>query len=428
MNQGITFFLGDKMAEMKRFFIFFIFILSVCKKETTLQPSESTREDGREIKKEEIILWHSYRGKEKEALEEVIKKFNEKNKKIEVKSLQIPFDAFIDKVTIAIPRGHGPDIFIIAHDKIGEFVEETKILEPLTEKIPRDFLKKFIPETVKALIYQQTLFGLPLAFKNLCLFYNKNIISSPPKTLTEMIKIAKENTDEKQGKFGLSYEGSLLYFHAPFLHGFGGVSLDDEGKPHIDSKEFIESVKFVRDLVKEQKIVPSGMTSFMVTSLFNEGRTSMMINGQWALGELKEGLNFAVSPLPEIKEGVRLKPFLGSEGIFLSNRSNQKDSAIVFMKYLVDDESALVRAKIAKQTVANLSVYENPEIKNDPVINAFKEQAKDSIIMPSRVEMRTVWSTTDMALSKSIFGNVKVETALKEAQEKVLKDIEAIGK
>lgn len=55
-----------------------------------------------------ISVWHSYRGKEAEALQKLAEGFNAKNKDIEIKLLQIPYDAFADKVTASIPGERGP--------------------------------------------------------------------------------------------------------------------------------------------------------------------------------------------------------------------------------------------------------------------------------------------------------------------------------
>jgi arabinogalactan oligomer/maltooligosaccharide transport system substrate-binding protein len=422
---------------MKNIFAVFVLILltsAMCAKKEPVQQEKKTearlpQKVEAQTQPVDVTLWHSYRADENKALEEIANKFNEANKgKISVKLLQIPYDAFIDKVTITVPRGHGPDLFIFAHNMIGEWVDDVKILEPVGEYINRDMLKSFIPETVKALVYHETLYGLPLAFKNICLFYNRKLVKTPPANIEEMIKTAAAISDEKNGIYGLVYEASLLYFHALWLHGFRGAVFSEDGKPEIDSNESISALEFARDLVKKFKIVPKGMTSFMVSSLFNEGKAGMVLNGQWFMGEIAPDADFGVALLPEIKSGVRAKPFLGSEAIFLSNKSLHKKEAAEFMIFLASDQSALVRATVGKQTAANIKIYEDPLIKDNQVFRIFKEQASMSVIMPSRPEMQTVWSTYDMALNKTIFGNYNVQKALKEAQDKVVKDIQSRGR
>ena len=71
----------------------------------------------------EIVVWHAYRGDEKTAFEKVIGLFNQANAgKVKVTTLAVPYDAFADKITAAVPRGKGPDVFIYAQDRLGGWI------------------------------------------------------------------------------------------------------------------------------------------------------------------------------------------------------------------------------------------------------------------------------------------------------------------
>lgn len=375
----------------------------------------------------EVVLWHSYREREKEALEKVVSDFNASQSRIRVRLLNVPYDAFVDKVTIATPRGQGPDLFIFAHNMIGEWVDQHHILEPITQRVPQDVLKRFIPDTVRALVYKGSLYGLPLAFKSLALFYDPTLIPRPPETLDEMKEMAVKATDPASGRFGLVYEASLLYFNAPFIFGFGGEILDATGRPKVDDPKVASALSYLRDLVRAQ-VIPRGVNSAMVSSLFNEGKAAMVISGPWFLGEIAKEKKFGVSILPAVAPGQRLKPFLGSEAIFLSAYSTHKDEALEVMLALTDDQSALVRLLLGRQTVANASIYGREEVARDPVISAFRAQAQNTVLMPSLPEMQVVWSTMDTAIVKVLFGDEDPQKALKAAQEKILSDIAKMRK
>jgi len=53
----------------------------------------------------DITVWHAYRGDEKAAFEKVVAQFNGRQKAIAVKTLAVPYDAYADKITAAVPRG-----------------------------------------------------------------------------------------------------------------------------------------------------------------------------------------------------------------------------------------------------------------------------------------------------------------------------------
>ncbi len=369
----------------------------------------------------EVVLWHSYREGEKVALETLVQKFNQDHENIQVRLLNVPYDAFVDKVTIATPRGQGPDLFIFAHNMIGEWVDTNRLLEPLSDKIPGEVLKRFLPQTVKALVYKQSLYGLPLAFKSLALFFNPDLVKVAPSTADELIKTAAALTDPGKDQYGLVYEASLLYNNAPFLHGYGGRVLDDNGAPTVATRAMADGLAFIRSLVRKTGVPRAN--SAMLTSLFNDNKAAMAINGPWFLGELKPGLRFEVAPLPTLANNQPALPFLGSEAIFLSAFSKQKEAAIEVMVALTSDDAAFVRLQTGRQTVANLAVYDRPEVKADRVVTLFREQAEKSVLMPSRPEMQAVWATMDMAINKVVFGDADPATALDEAQKKITSDL-----
>ena len=64
----------------------------------------------------DLVVWHAYRGGEKDAFEKVVATYNAAKaaQGVKVSSLAVPYDAFADKITAAVPRGKGPDIFIYA--------------------------------------------------------------------------------------------------------------------------------------------------------------------------------------------------------------------------------------------------------------------------------------------------------------------------
>ena len=136
-----------------------------------------------------LMLWHAYRGAEEEALNAVIERFNEVHENTAIETLAVPFDAYADRITAAIPQDRGPDMFIFAHDRVGDW-SEAGIIEAINYWTTTDQLDLFFEQTVHSLIYRRRLFGLPLAFKSLVLFYNPDLIDSPPQDTDALIELA----------------------------------------------------------------------------------------------------------------------------------------------------------------------------------------------------------------------------------------------
>src|SRR5690606_17886451 len=81
-----------------------------------------------------VVVWHAYRAAEADAIELWAKRVNEREQDLRVQLLKVPYDAFLDKITAAIPRGKGPDVFIAAHDTIGDWAE-AKTISPLDDVV-----------------------------------------------------------------------------------------------------------------------------------------------------------------------------------------------------------------------------------------------------------------------------------------------------
>jgi arabinogalactan oligomer/maltooligosaccharide transport system substrate-binding protein len=370
-----------------------------------------------------ITLWHSYRGDERTALEQVVSRFNSEQSELAVELLQVPYDAFADKISAAIPRGKGPDIFIFAHDRIGDWAE-SGVIEPIGFWAKEEVRKRFPEQALAALTYDDALYALPTAIKCTVLIYNKRLVSTPPGTTEELIALGKQLTDPEKGRFGLAYENGLFFYNAAWMQGYGGRVFDEKLNPVLDSPGNVKGLEFARDLLRKHRIMPEEISNTLVTTLFNEEKVAMVISGPWFRAEIKEGLDYGVALLPVIPEtGRRATPLMSVEGVLLSAESAHPREAYRVIEYLTSRDAAVVMATVGKQPVVNLEAYEDPRVSGDPFLPVFMEQSKYAIPTPNIPEMRMVWTPMDIAIGKVLNGRATPAEALAEAQQKLLKDV-----
>ncbi len=367
-----------------------------------------------------VVVWHAYRGKERAALEKVAKTYNTKQSEVSIKLLAIPYDAFADKITAAVPRGKGPDLFIFAQDRVGDWAA-SELIEPLGFWVDDALLEAFVDPTLSALEYDDALYGLPIAYKMLALFYNKKLVKTPPKTTAELIKMAKANTNPGEKRFGLVYENANFYHHGAWLQGFGGRVFDRKGRPTLDTDAVVKSMKFAQKLAHAEGIMPEEVGSTLVTSLFNSGKAAFVINGPWFMGELASSVDFGVAVLPTIDDadGKPAMPFLTSEGIIMSANSKSKKASFEVMKYLTSVDVGLTLALEGRLPVARKEVYEDARVAKDPQLAVFRQQLKNSVPMPNTPAMRMVWSPATTAMNKIINGKKDPKASMTKAQSEV---------
>jgi arabinogalactan oligomer/maltooligosaccharide transport system substrate-binding protein len=282
---------------------------------------------------------------------------------------------------------------------------------------------------MEAMTYGKSVYGLPLNYKSTTLIYNKALIKSPPKTVAEMLKLAKENTRADSGRYGLAYWYTNFYFHAALMNAYGGRVFDDGGKLTLNSPATVASIRQMMKWYRDDAVVPPEPSEALVASLFNEGKAAMIINGPWFIGEISPSVQFGLAMLPVVDEVKRpMRPWLTIEGAYVAASSKRKEQAYDLVQFLTSEEAGLILAIEGRQLHTNKAVYQDKRVSADPVLKAFYDQLTNAEPMPNRAEMTMVWSPATTAMNKIVKGNATPEAAIKEAAEAIQESINALRK
>jgi arabinogalactan oligomer/maltooligosaccharide transport system substrate-binding protein len=378
----------------------------------------------------EIVVWHAYRAEEKAALEKVSAAYNAKHPATRVTTLAVPYDAFADKISAAVPRGKGPDIFIYAQDRLGGWIEAGNTVEPVDFFLDPETKGRFIPTTMEAMTYKGTVYGLPLNYKEITLIYNKKLVANPPKDSDELVAMAKKNTDKAAGRFGLAYAYSDYYYHAALQNAFGGHVFETGAKPAINNPANVKALEYLLKWLDKDQILPAEPSTALITALFNDGKAAMIFNGPWFLGEIAKDIDYGLAPLPRIKEAgdKPMRPWMTVEGVFIAAPSKSKDASYDFIKFLTDKDAGIIMALEGRQSSANKSVYADAKVAADPVLKAFRDQVEVAIPMPNLPEMTMVWSPATTVMNSVTRHAASPKAALDTAQAQISKDVAGLRK
>jgi arabinogalactan oligomer/maltooligosaccharide transport system substrate-binding protein len=375
----------------------------------------------------DLVVWHAYRAEEKGALEKVVAAYNASPaaKGTRVTTLAVPYDAFADKISAAVPRGKGPDIFIYAQDRLGGWIEAGNTVEPIDFFLEKETKARYIPTTLEAMTYRGTVYGLPLNFKVITMIYNKKLVTTPPKTSGQLVTTAKKLTNRAAGKFGLAYSFADFYYHAALMNGFGGRVFDPGVKPVLNNPDNIRSLGLLMKWFTQDQILPAEPSTALITALFNGGKAAIVFSGPWFLGEIAKGVDYGLAPLPTLDEagGKPMRPWITVEGVYIAAPSRNKDAAYEFAKYLTDVSAGRVMALEGRQTPANQAVYGDAQVGKDAVLAAFRRQVEVAIPMPNVPEMTMVWSPATTAMNtitkKATTSKAAMDAAQKELEQRI---------
>src|SRR5262249_7569446 len=149
------------------------------------------------------------------------------------------------------------------HERLGSFLKNS-LVAPVGDAFPDEDVAAYEPLATEALTVGGARYAVPLASKCLALFVNEELLPRGPDSLEEL----EEMRDAlPEGSYPLAYEVEKAYFHAPFLHAFGGRMLGDAEDFAMVGDAAARSVEFVRSLWKD-KVVPDEPNDALVQQLF----------------------------------------------------------------------------------------------------------------------------------------------------------------
>jgi arabinogalactan oligomer/maltooligosaccharide transport system permease protein len=356
----------------------------------------------------QLVVWHAYREAEERALDQLLARFRAQNPGVTVESLAIPFEAYASKLEAAIPHGHGPDVFIDAHERLGDY-RARGLVAPIDPALLEP--GAFDAAALDAVSLDGKPYALPLALKCLALYLRAPTWpeGKTPSSLDALLGLGG-------GKgVRLAYEASGAYTHAPILHAFGGRILDDAGRYAFADGPAVDSLSWVQKAVAAGSI-PEEASGALVTQLFSSGGADAAISGPWLATDLPKGLGYRVVPIPPVHEGgPKPRPFLTVEGVMVAPKPRDAANAASLLKFLVSPASAVVRAHEGRQVVATRAAWADPAIAGDPLLRGFAEAARDALPMPTSPAMRAAWEPTSRAIQKVLRGDLSPKAAMDEA-------------
>jgi arabinogalactan oligomer/maltooligosaccharide transport system substrate-binding protein len=389
---------------------------------------EGTTTEGVE-KPEKLTVWVNDDEKQRAALEEIFAAYKEETG-IEVVPTGISMLDQVEALALDAPAGKGPDLFFQPHDRIGDIV-----LRGLAEPIDLGEDASLFSETaINAVTVDGEVYGVPQVLETYGLFYNKDLVSAEEvATMEGLMKVAEEQTDHGQDKYGFLMEATNFYFIYPFFAGNGGYVFKNDGSGFdasdigLANEGAVEGGELVQSWFTNGYI-PKEINGDIMSGLFKEGKVATVLTGPWNIADYKEALGdkLGTATLPKLDNGDVPKSFVGVKTWMLSSYSDNQEWAIDLMKFITKYENAMKYYEAAGEMPALQKALDSEEIANDEIIGAFAEQTQYGEPMPNIPQMQQVWEPMGSALQFIANGD-DVAEVLSEAVQQIEDNIAASG-
>jgi multiple sugar transport system substrate-binding protein len=235
-----------------------------------------------------------------------------------------------------------PDLFYVNADYAQEWIDQG-FLEPLD-----DYVSKSGFDTSKFFDGYASVFkgkdgkwyGFPKDGNTIGMAYNSDLVSSPPKTMDELVSTAQS----LKGKDGLTAPLCLnpgLDRGLAFLFAQGGQLLNDDGSEAIDSEASSKAVQWYMDLFKNGLgMTASDMGDGWCGDALGKKHAAMIFEGGWLDPAMKgtyPDVKYAWAPMPVGSSGSPVTiSFTVSYSIGADSKN--KDAAFVLLSYLTGQE------------------------------------------------------------------------------------------
>ena len=321
----------------------------------------------------------------------------------------------------AAAAGKGPDIWIWAHDRAGEWVAGG-LLQPLTpsKKIQADI----DPLAWKAFTIGGKTWGYPYSIESIVLVYNKALVQTPPKSFEEVIALDKKLSAD--GKKAILWDYTNTYFTWPLLAANGGYAFKQKPDGSYDPADTgvanagaLKGVELLNKMLRD-KVMPTGSGYAEMEGGMAQGKVAMMINGPWSFENLRKAkIDFGTAKIPAV-DGKKAVPFVGVKGVMINKASPNKDLAVEFIENYMLTPKGLKIINEAESMGAPASKAFFEERKSDPNIATIMASAQDGVPMPNNPEMGRFWSSMKSALENVMEARQSPKDAMDAAAKRIL--------
>lgn len=371
-----------------------------------------------------------------EYFNQLITSFEKEHPEIQVRWIDVPWEAMESKILTAVSAKTAPDVVNLNPSFANQLAARNAWLN-LNQKVTPEIQKLYLPKVWQASTLDEVSFGIPWYLTTQVTIYNQDLltqagINQPPATFAELADIAPK-IKEKTGKYPIfvSFVPGDSNEVLESLVQMGVELINREGKAAFNSPEGIAAFKYWVDLYQQDLLPPEVLTQGHrhAIELYQAGEIALLSTGA-------EFIQSIANNAPTIAEVSAAAPQVtgktGKKNVAVMNLvipqdTDKAEDALEFALFVTNTENQLVFAKAANvlpSTVEAVDQYikelEN-EANSTPLQQARKVSAmqlKDAeILVPAAKNINQLQQIIYQNLQGAMLKQKTVEQAVNDAAE-----------
>ena len=290
--------------------------------------------------------------------------------------------------TTQVPTGNGPDLIVMAHDKLGSLVSNGVVAPvDLGDK------SKFSDVAVKAVTYGGQTYGVPYAVESVALVRNNKLTTDTPATFADTLTSGQAAGVQYPFVIQMGEHGDPYHFYG-FQTSFGApvfnMNADGEYTSELamggsGGTDFANWLKAQGDA----GVLSPSITADIAKQAFLDGKAAYTVTGPWNVAAFREaGMDVSVLSIPSAGSQAA-QPFVGVQMFYQSAKSANPVAAKQFFNYLATPEAQTQMQKLGGRASAMPSVA---EASDDQDIKDFSKVAESGALAPAIPAMGPVWN------------------------------------
>ncbi|MBM3709286.1 MAG: extracellular solute-binding protein [Actinobacteria bacterium] len=368
----------------------------------------------------EINIWDSSDPKVQIALLDSIEKFLSLTPGLAINTRHFRSEEeLLDQFEAASLAGSGPEI-LISRLESSNRLAKSKTIKQLTGYFDYSSILDGLKEIS---FFSGVNYVVPFrAYNFLMLYYNKEFITDIPVNFNELLKYCNDVKQLNDDNYGFLLNAKEPDWIIPFVGGYQDWIYDySTGAISLKSEAMKKTLEFLDKIYSQEKILPYDMGYEEINNAFKAGNAHMIINGNWAVDEYREGgINFGVARIPIVLGGYKNPtPMLDGIG-FMININCYGDEFIAsreLINYLMSDEIQAGWTSSTLTLPAIKGIEQKLIINNEDVWQAAMQQAGICRGKPPDEFLRAIRDAVRINLENVIKGNITIDEAVVKMQE-----------